>query len=142
MAAVLIIQIRKSGFRNPDYNGVMTRLGTADSEVLRRSKVLFGNQHMLAVAGFIAEVPGTFTLSDVCTSTGVAQTTGYRLVGVLSQADLVSRLPRSGGERLQWYSRREHTFWVAATALIAEASRRTMSRQSPEPVRGEIGASR
>jgi hypothetical protein len=129
--AVPIVFVRKSGIRNPDYNIVMTRLGTADSEVLRRSKVLFGNQHMLEVAGFIAKSPGSFTLSDVCTSTGVAPTTGYRLVGVLNQADLVNRLPRSGSERLQWYSRREHTFWVAATTLIAEASRRAKSRQSP-----------
>lgn len=89
---------------------------------LRRSKALFGNEHMLGVAAFIAASDGALTLVDVCAATGIARTTAHRLIGTLTEVGLLNRLPRGSGERTQWYTRSPHAFW-AATVELAQLDR-------------------
>lgn len=96
--------------------------------VLRRSKALFGNEHMLGVAAFIAGSDGALTLGDVCAATGIARTTAHRMIGTLTEVGLLNRLPRGSGERTQWYTRSPHAFW-AATVELAHLDRPSPSEK-------------
>jgi len=82
-----------------------------------RSKALFGNKDMLRLCDHIARCDERFTALALSAASGVGYSTTHRLLGALTTAGLVERLPRSAGEREQWYLRRGQRFWDAASDL-------------------------
>ena len=83
-----------------------------------RSKALFGNKDMLVLCDHIAGSDDErFTASGVAEASKVAYSTTHRLLATLVLSGLVTREPRSSGEREQWYTRRRHSFWQAAHDL-------------------------
>ena len=89
--------------------------------VEERSKALFGNKDMLALSAAIAGSKERFTAQEMSGTSGVGYSTTHRLLTSLQKVGLVERQPRSAGEREQWYLRRRHKFWDAATDLRREA---------------------
>jgi len=103
-----------SRFRNLVYDSLMD--GSADTEQ-SWSKTLFGNQHMLRVTSSIARGSADFTSPQLERSTGLGASSVHRLVSALCQVGLVSRIPRSAGERVQHYRRERLSFWRAMEQL-------------------------
>lgn len=85
-----------------------------------RSKALFGNKDMLRMCAHIARCDERFTAHGLATTADVVYSTTHRLLGALTTAGLVERLPRSTAEREQWYLRKQHRFWDAACDLETE----------------------
>ena len=94
--------------------------------VEQRSKALFGNKDMLRLCDQIARYDDQFTAQELAKITDVVYSTTHRLLGALTAAGLVERLPRNSGEREQWYRRRRHRFWQAARDLQAGSAQPRM----------------
>ena len=133
----LSCRVPVSGNRNPATVSTMDR-DRHDA----RSKVLFGNEHMLTVATHIAAGGDIFTTAEVCDATKVPRTSVHRLLGTLVEVDVLRRLPRSSAERLQWYSRLPHPFWGAVQALAEVGLDAQTGSQAADgrAVPGSVGA--
>ncbi len=92
---------------------------TPAAAIEERSKLLFGNVHMLTLCGWIGGLDGVFSTTEVCTGAQVPASSVHRALQVLTSCDLVTKLPRGTAERTQWYQRREHLFWAAVQDLRA-----------------------
>jgi DNA-binding MarR family transcriptional regulator len=110
----------KSAFRFPE-SGI--RYHETMSQLSLRSKALFGNRHLLAMAAQIAVGDQEFVPRDLETGLGLPPSTVHRSLAALATAGLMIRLPRGRGEREQRYRRLEHSFWQAARELHDEARR-------------------
>ncbi len=87
-----------------------------------RSKLLFGNTHLLEMAALIAEMDSDVDVraQEIERVTGLVASTVHRSLTRLSAANLLVRLDREPGEREQRYARQAHPFWDAALTLRAE----------------------
>jgi DNA-binding MarR family transcriptional regulator len=92
-------------------------MAAAASHHEHRSKALFGNKDMLVLCDGIARSSGRFTALEMSAAAGIGYSTAHRLLASLAKAGLVERVPRSSGEREQWYVRLRHRFWDAARDL-------------------------
>lgn len=91
-----------------------------DEVLERRSKLLFGNRHMLQVARDVSVRVGVFTSLDVARVTGVPYTTVHRL---LRQLELVGLLEQAAGDepgQQLWFRRVSHQFWGAVSELCVD----------------------
>jgi hypothetical protein len=88
-----------------------------DETVEVRSKALFGNRHMLRIAGDIAGRTSRFTVQGVANQTQVPYSSAHRLVRQLESLGLVEVAPAGSPENHRWYTRATHTFWDAAQQL-------------------------
>lgn len=82
-----------------------------------RSKLLFGNAHLLEVAALIAQMPADVRPLEVQREVDLVPSTVHRSLKRLLSADLLVQLDREPGEREQRYARVEHPFWDAALTL-------------------------
>lgn len=83
----------------------------------RRSKILFGNQHLLLVAATVAQGSPELSARDLEEVTGLAPSTVHRLLQKFVGADLAVRVERLPGDRGQRYERVPHPFWDAVRAM-------------------------
>ena len=98
-----------------------------------RSKVIFGNRHLLAISAQIAAGDQELVARDLETGLGLAPSTVHRSLAALTTAGLIVRLPRGHGEREQRYRRQEHAFWDAARQLHEEARSKDSQDDRKEP---------
>lgn len=89
--------------------------------VAERSKLLFGNAHLLDVAALIACTDDDVRAQEFERSLGLVPSTVHRALARLSSANLLVRLARDPGEREQRYAKVVHPFWDAALTLRADA---------------------
>lgn len=110
----------------------------SDSLTVERSwsKTLFGNQHMLHVAGSIAHGGVEFTAPQLERATGLSASSVHRLLGVLCSVGLLSRVPRRVGERTQRYRRERQPFWRAMSQLKERARD---AANAPQVWEGSVG---
>ena len=111
---------RLSTFRFPESGICYCR---AVLQLSLRSKALFGNRHLLAMAAQIAVGDQELVPRDLEAGLGLPPSTVHRSLAALATAGLMIRLPRGRGEREQRYRRLEHSFWQAARELHDEARR-------------------
>jgi len=86
-----------------------------------RSKLLFGNSHLLEMAALIAETSVDLRAQEFERRMGLVPSTVHRSLMRLSSANLLLRLDREPGEREQRYAKVMHPFWDAALSLRADA---------------------
>lgn len=110
MNPVSTIRTRETGYS-------LSMTASANQHLEARSKVLFGNKHMLRLAAHVADCSAPFTVDDVANKTAVPYASAHRLVGHLVSAGLVDRAPEDPGVRFRWYSRSTHKFWDAVKDL-------------------------
>ncbi len=79
----------------------------------RVSKTLFGNQHLLTVAGAVRSGDQTFDSPAVQGITGLPPSTVHRTLQKFERAQLIARIGTSSKDRVQRYERRPHPFWAA-----------------------------
>jgi len=99
----------------------------ARGPVAERSKLLFGNAHLLDVAALIAAAGGEVRAQELEHALGLAPSTVHRTLVRLSSANLLVRLARAPGEREQRYTKVTHPFWDAALSLRADALKGRLS---------------
>jgi DNA-binding MarR family transcriptional regulator len=90
---------------------------TANDVVALRSKVLFGNRHLLAVAAAVADQGPVVRARELEEGMGLPASTVHRSLATLVKAGLLRREPRERAEREQRYTRLPHPFWDAVRLL-------------------------
>ena len=87
------------------------------------SKLVFGQEHRLAVVLFIARLPpgGTFTLSELASALGVGMSSLQRPLDAIEQAGFVEKLNRSAGAPRRPYRRSDSLLWEFAEELSTRA---------------------
>ncbi len=93
----------------------------ADDPVAERSKLLFGNAHLLDVAALIAVTNREVRAQEFERALGLVPSTVHRALVRLTSANLLVRVARMPGEREQRYTKVTHPFWDAALSLRADA---------------------
>ena len=95
------------------------------------SKTLFGNQHMLQVASWIADGAAEFTAPQLERATALGASSVHRLLGILCAVGLLSRVPRPARERTQGYRRESQPFWKAVSQMRQRAHDATRAAEVP-----------
>ncbi|HEV7566682.1 MAG TPA: hypothetical protein VGO31_12060 [Microbacteriaceae bacterium] len=91
---------------------------------------------MLQVANSIAQLPAaTFSAPEVESATRLAASTVHGLLTALTHVELLQRLPRAAGERIQRYERKDHSFWDATTHLFSDARAASAAKSKTTPSR-------
>lgn len=109
------LQIPESGI----IAAMVTRM--VDDVVALRSKVLFGNRHLLAVAAAVADLGPVLRARELEEGMGLPASTVHRSLATLVGAGLLRREPRERAEREQRYTRSPHPFWEAVRLLRDDA---------------------
>lgn len=102
-----------------------------DEELERRSKLLFGNRHMLQIVRGAASRVGAFTSMEVAGVTGVPYTTAHRLIRQLELVGLLEQAGENDGGQQLWFHRVAHQFWAAVDDLCAASPAREPEGVSP-----------
>jgi len=85
------------------------------------SKTLFGNTHLLAIAGAVASGAREFDTQRVQWATGLPPSTVHRTLRKLEDVDLIRRISSGVVERVQRYERVPHPMWRAVGAFVRAA---------------------
>ena len=86
--------------------------------VARRSKLLFNNIHVLAIAGAIGAGDQIVDSKTLQSQLGLGQSSVHRVLTVLEGVGLVERIERATRTEPQRYRRATHSFWDAVTELL------------------------
>jgi DNA-binding MarR family transcriptional regulator len=91
------------------------------SEAQRVSKALFGNQDRLIVASFVAEAePGEIYGQRIAERLGISDNRVGPQLNRFESAGLLTRLPKVGSERRQYFERRDSAFWELCAELCRD----------------------
>lgn len=95
-----------------NYNSIVT------SSVVSRSKLLFGNMHMLHIAGSIGSGGDVVDSKSLQAELGLGQSTVQRTLVALEGVGLMERIERHRPTEPLRFRRVEHSFWAAARELV------------------------
>lgn len=93
-------------------------------QVRLKSKLLFGGTYRIEVAAAVAAAdPGVVTVGGIVEALELPAelyTTVRAELEILAKAELLMRLPRPRGQRVQEYERMPSAYWDASRQLIYE----------------------
>jgi hypothetical protein len=100
------------------------------SEIRRTSKILYGTSYRLEVAAVVARAePGVVSVGDVLALVevpGENASVVRKELEALTNAGLLTRLPRPHGQKVQEYERLPNDYWESARSiydqLVAQSS--------------------
>lgn len=95
----------------------MVYSGVVSGSVTGRSKLLFGNLHMLHVAEAIGLGGDVVDSKSLQAELSLGQSTVQRILVALEGVGLMERIERQGRTEPVRFRRVEHAFWDAARAL-------------------------
>lgn len=104
-------------FRFSHYDGRMSTVAGSQE----RSKLLFGNIHLLSIAAAISDGDGTVDSKSLQLQLTLGQTAVHRALKVFEGVGLLERKARAGRTAPQVYLRVTHDFWHSASNLHATA---------------------
>lgn len=79
-----------------------------------QSKLFFGNSHMFDVVVEIVRIDGEFSAKQLTTRTGLPNSIVTSLLRKLREADFITFVGSSPGERIRPYVINENPWWEAA----------------------------
>ena len=104
----------------------MNHMSSADtsSEARRISKILFGTTYRLEVAAVVARAePGIVSVGSVLEQVDVPGENASVIrkeLEALAKVDLLVRLPRPRGQRVQEYERFPNEYWQVARGMLED----------------------
>lgn len=88
--------------------------------IRRRSKALFGNADRLQVALYVGGAEGVFSATEISGDLRMAQNRVRAQLIALTDAGLLTEMPRSSGDRRAFFARRDSEFWEGLAGLTGD----------------------